>query len=372
MELVNVLTKLIGISMVVAAVGCSRAVPIEVEPTRRADLAVRSEATSNPATRIPSTITQVQIKPAPHENSTSIAWFDAHKHMPKGLTAEKIISVMDQENIARMILMGKGGPTSRDVTTLQAYDQFPDRIVPFIGLNGYTAKNFTPEFFDYLDRQFGDGEFLGMGELLSRHYSFSTGALGTTLKAPDYDFSMDQPIVHDLMCLASKHDVVLMIHMEAEDETILALERALADNPDAKVIWAHQTHLKTFGGSTKEHTHKADPSGIGRLLSEYPNLYADIAVGHELHHWTKGDGKIPEPWKKLYENYSDRFVVGYDMPFLEIWNSEKPIKFRTSLIRNWLSQLKPETQKKFAVANIEHILGDKPPKTKECSFLTRD
>lgn len=95
-------------------------------------------------------------------------------------------------------------------------------------------------------------------------------------------------------------------------------------------------------------------------------------MGHELHHWTKGDGKIPEPWKKLYENYSDRFIVGYDMPFLEIWNSEKPIKFRTSLIRNWLSQLKPETQKKFAVANIEHILGDKPLKTKKCSFLTRD
>jgi Tat protein secretion system quality control protein TatD with DNase activity len=276
MELVNVLTKLIGISMVVAAVGCSSAIPIEVEPTRRADLAVRSKATSNPATRIPSTITQVQIKPAPNENSTSIALFDAHNHMPKGLTAEKIISVMDQENIARMILMGKGGPTSRDVTTLQAYDQFPDRIVPFIGLNGYTAKNFTPEFFDYLDRQFGDGEFLGMGELLSRHYSFSTGALGTTLKAPDFDFSMDQPIVHDLMCLASKHDVVLMVHMEAEDETILALERALSDNPDAKVIWAHQTHLKTFGGSTKEHTHKADPSGIGRVaerISEFVRGY---------------------------------------------------------------------------------------------------
>ena len=123
MELVNVLAKLIGISMVVAAVSCSSAVPIEEEPTRIADLAIRPEATSKLATRIPTTITQVQIRPTPdvtvrpiatsklttgvqiqpvyNESSTSIALFDAHNHMPKGLTAEKIISVMDQENIAK-------------------------------------------------------------------------------------------------------------------------------------------------------------------------------------------------------------------------------------------------------------------------------
>ena len=103
--------------------------------------------------------------------------------------------------------------------TLLAYDQLPDRIVPFIGLNGYKTKDFTPEFFNYLDRQFGDGKFLGMGELLSRHYDFSRETLETTLKAPDFDLPMDQPIVHDLMCLASKHDVVLVVHMESEDET---------------------------------------------------------------------------------------------------------------------------------------------------------
>ena len=48
MELVNGLAKLIGISMVVAAVSCSSAAPIEVEPTRIADLTVRPEATSKP------------------------------------------------------------------------------------------------------------------------------------------------------------------------------------------------------------------------------------------------------------------------------------------------------------------------------------
>ena len=150
------------------------------------------------------------------------------------------------------------------------------------------------------------------------------------------------------------------------------MERALVDNPDTKVIWAHQTHLKTFGGSTKENAHKANPREIGRLLNEYPNLYADIALGQEIFQMTKSDKKIPKSWKKLYENYSDRFIVGYDMPFLANWDSEKVIKSRASLIRKWLSQLKPETQKKFAVANIESILRDKPPKTKECSFLTRD
>ena len=174
MGLVNVLAKLIGISMVVAAVSCSSAVPIEEEPTRIADLAIRPEATSQLATGIPPTITQVPItptpevterpratsksttrvaiKPASSEVSTSIALFDAHNHMPKGLTAEKIISIMDQENIAKVILMGKGPKwpskvTSRDDMTLRAYHQFPDRIVPFIGLNGYKVEDLTPTVF---------------------------------------------------------------------------------------------------------------------------------------------------------------------------------------------------------------------------------
>ena len=399
MGLVNVLAKLIGISMVVAAVSCSSAVPIEEEPTRIADLAIRPEATSQLATGIPPTITQVPIKPTPDvtekpratsksttrvpikpassEVSTSIALFDAHNHKPKGLTAEKIISVMDQENIAKVILMGKGPKwpskaTSRDDMTLGAYHQFPDRIVPFIGLNGYKVEDLTPQFFDYLDRQFEDGEFVGIGELLSRHYSFSKESHGETVEAGNYDLPMDHPVVHDLMCLASKHDVVLVVHMESEDETILALERALAANPDTKVIWAHQTHPKTFGGSTEEHSHKANPRDIARLLEEYPNLYADIARGQESFHMTKGDRKIPGGWKNLYESHSDRFTIGYDMPFLVNWNSEKAIKGRSTIIHEWLSQLKPETQKKFAVANIERILRDKPPKTTECSFLTRD
>ena len=48
MGLVNVLAKLIGISMVAAAVSCSSAAPIEVEPTPTVDLTVRPEATSKP------------------------------------------------------------------------------------------------------------------------------------------------------------------------------------------------------------------------------------------------------------------------------------------------------------------------------------
>jgi len=250
--------------------------------------------------------------------------------MPKGLIAEKVISVMDQENIAKVILMGKGPKwpskaTSRDDMTLRAYQQFPDRIVPFIGLNGYKVEELTPQFFNYLDRQFEDGKFVGIGELLSRHYSFSKVSHGEMVEAGNDDLPMDHPVVHDLMCLASKHDVVLVVYMESEDETILALERALAANPDTKVIWAHQTYPKTFGGSTEEHSHKAKPRDIARLLEEYPNLHADIAMGQESFHMTKGDRKIPGGWKNLYESHSDRFTIGYDMPFLVNWNSEKAI-----------------------------------------------
>ena len=113
------------------------------------------------------------------------------------------------------------------------------------------SKISPPQFFDYLDRQFEDGEFVGIGELLSRHYSFSKEAHGETVEAGNYDLPMDHPVVHDLMCLASKHDVVLVVHMESEDETIPALARALAANPDTKVIWAHQSIRRRLEGLQK-------------------------------------------------------------------------------------------------------------------------
>ena len=272
-----------------------------------------------------------------------------------------MIAVMDKLAVRKIVLMALGDywGAARDQRALTAYEQYPDRVVPFIGLNGIDPV--TRSDLQYVDGQLASGKFRGMGELLSRHYPFaSVTAAGTSLESGDYIIPMDSPGAQDLMCLAAKHNVVLIIHMETTAATVMALERALQKNPATKVIWAHQTPIKTLDGSTAEHARKADPEQIANLMDKYPNLYADIAPGFEKHFVRASDGRLPANWKSLYERYSDRFVVGLDGPFVATWKEPTGVVVSNNLIRAWLSQLTPATQRKLAADNMERILESKP------------
>jgi Tat protein secretion system quality control protein TatD with DNase activity len=280
-----------------------------------------------------------------------------------------MVSIMDQAGVSRIVLMALKAPPgeARDRLTLTAHERYPDRVIPFLGLNG--VDPISRAVLDYLDRQLSSGKFRGMGEVLVRHYGFSiTKGSGTIVEAGDFTIPADSPGVLDLMCLAAKHNVVLTVHMETEAATVSALERALQRNPHTKVIWAHQTHLKTLDGPAAENARKADPEQVASLLDRYPNLYADIAPGHEASHFVGGDRQLPANWKSLYERYSDRFVVGNDQPFLANWQEPDNIRTKARLIRGWLAQLSPTTQRKLASENMERILAARPASIQTCQF----
>jgi hypothetical protein len=295
---------------------------------------------------------------------------DAHDHIMPGLTADEMISVLDQAEVCKILLMGHGLlPPERDEQTLAAYEAYPDRVIPFLGLNGYATQDFTPGLLAYLDMQLASGPFRGMGELLSRHYGFSrTLPDGTTIQAGDYTLPMDSPEALDVMCLAAKRNAILNVHMESTDETVAALDEALDLYPNTKVIWAHQTHLKTYNGSEAENARQADPGQIAALMDEHPNLYADIAIGYERFFLTESDLTLPEAWADLYATYSDRFVVGFDQPFVNAWDRSDVFIQLTQPVRSWLSQLGPEVQRKLAYENIERILEDEPASGVTCEF----
>jgi hypothetical protein len=65
---------------------------------------------------------------------------DVHSHLPRGLTLDHLIKVMDEEGIAMTVLMatyyggmriGGQGITDEDLV-LDYYRKRPDRIIPFI------------------------------------------------------------------------------------------------------------------------------------------------------------------------------------------------------------------------------------------------
>ena len=106
-------------------------------------------------------------------------------------------------------------------------------------------------------------------------------------------------------------------------------------------------------------------------MGKYHNLYADIVPGREiLFYDPSSDGQLPDNWKKLYENYSDRFVVGSDIAFAASWQEGRYL-WQVQLMRDWLLQLGPATQEKLAHKNIENILAAKLTKGKACLLKTK-
>ena len=306
--------------------------------------------------------------------ATEVKLNDAHAHMPRTISVATIISNMDQAGVSKIVLMPQRRNIMRSAEeSLAAYEQYPDRVIPYIGLNGlHDAKSITITLLDYVDQELAKGVFRGMGEFHGLHYGISDRTRGGAgIAAPQVAHSLDSPGAQDLMCLAAKHNIVFVIHMETTDEKVAELERALRSNPDTKVIWAHQNPLKTAGGSTADHARRYNPDGLAALMGKYQNLYADIVPGREILFYDPSrDHRLPENWKKLYENYSDRFVVGSDIAFAPSWQEGRYL-WQVQLMRDWLSQLSPAAQEKFAHKNIENILAAKLTKGKACSFKTR-
>lgn len=314
------------------------------------------------------------LGPTAPRAQTTIPLVDAHNHVMPGLTPEHMVSVLDELGVSKIVLMATGAPQREldrlNQLTRHAYQKYPDRVIPFLTLN--PVRTVTRPLLEYLDRELSGGAFRGMGELLLLHYGFTRmSPRGAPVGAPTVKIEAESPGAQDLMCLAAKHNVVLIVHMETTSETLPAFERVLARNPTTKVIWAHQTPLKTLDGSKVEDARRADPAQVAALLDRYSNLYADVAPGYERMFLTPADLELPARWKNLYERYSDRFVVGLDMPFLVNWEEREGARRVSNLLRRWLGQLTPETQRKLAQENMERILASKPALVRTCQFLSQ-
>ncbi len=300
--------------------------------------------------------------------AAGITFIDAHDHIHPGLLEGNLIEVMDRLGITKIVVMGQA--RSVDATAalaVRAFEKYPDRVIPFVGLN--FMDTVSRDALEALDRLLASRRFLGMGELHGRHYGF----VGRLRSGRDITIPLDSPGAQDIMCLATKHNVVLTIHMETTADTLPRLERALRRNPNAKIIWAHQNHLKTFGGPEPENARKAEPEQLAALFIRHPNLYADLAPGLERRFLTDADRWLPDPWRRLYERFNDRFVAGLDNAFPENWRDVQGViglSVIASVIKDWLAQLSPATRRNFAQDNFERILAPRAAAVTSCEFRT--
>lgn len=136
----------------------------------------------------------------------------------------------------------------------------------------------------------------------------------------------DHPLFLLLADLAAQYDVPIDLHIEALAEnlpappwllsacdqnpavipaTLPALERLLSHNRGARIVWQH------IGW---DNTGEMTPELLRRLLTAHPNLYLAIkaVLDNRPNRIHNDDFEIVPEWLALFEEFTDRVVVGAD------------------------------------------------------------
>lgn len=141
----------------------------------------------------------------------------------------------------------------------------------------------------------------------------------------------EAPQVVKTLAFAVKHG--LYLHAHADDE---ALEILYRHQPGARIIWAHT------GFSTS-------PDKLEAYLKRYPALWCELSYRYGI---TDGAGRLTPEWRRLFETYPERFLIGSDTWINERWDSYGDIM---GDYRHWLAQLPRPVAERIAFRNAEQL-----------------
>jgi len=255
--------------------------------------------------------------------------------------AENLISQMDALGIKKALIMPppqnknqKDGYTYTEL--LPVIRKFPHRLALVAGggiLNPIIHATDPSEVNDRIRKEFEreaekilrDGA-KGFGEMTALHLSFREGHIFSEVRP-------DHPLFLLLADIAARNSVPIDLHMEAVPadmdlpelfsrisnnnpprlkENITGLERLLAHNRNAVIIWQHIGWDNT-GYMTIEL--------LKGLLEKHPNLYLSLRVEELMENIRRRPTpnrivderwKIKPEWIRFFEEYPDRFMIGAD------------------------------------------------------------
>jgi hypothetical protein len=308
--------------------------------------------------------------PAPPPMPTGrLPLIDAHVHLPRELTLDYLIKLMDETGVQMAVLMpvffsGQNQGISDENLILEYYKKKPDRIIPFLGMQrdalgdkrNWEDPARVAGLLQFAESRLRTGLFRGMGEFILWHYAYSVPVKGRLIKIP-----ADTPLMKKFLDLATKYHVPITVHYEIDEESLPSLKKMLDYGNRATIILAHN------GG-------RPDPPTLKALLDEYPNLFCDWAgmtylglYGRTSGEYKKnpvddGTGHLRPEWKNIFEQYSDRFVgMGSDLAHPENWRNPKWQMRQIAAFRSLLSDLSPGTAEKIGYRNALKIFSPDIP-----------
>ncbi len=252
---------------------------------------------------------------------------DAHSHLPNLQVLDAYVAAMKRHKVDKVVLLGVGGVQKQDVEWIAAAaKRYPDRVIQGAPVPDPLGQGQASK----LDALLGSGQYRAAGEVHVRQESRKI------------DRRADDPAFDQVLKVAAKHGVPVVIHCELTAAAGSSLETALQKHPKAVIVLAH-------GGS-------AEPALLEGLLSRNPNLLVDLSGMHyqRTPRLASETGPLDPAWKALIEKYPDRFLMGID-----VW---APRLFEPATLdrllawtRRILGELPPDVAQKIAHRNAARL-----------------
>jgi hypothetical protein len=236
--------------------------------------------------------------------------FDAHVHYShdavSAVSPQEAVAILRKAGIKRALVS-----SSDDEGTQKLLAEAPDLIAP--SLRPYRRRG-------ELSTWMKDPDALRYVEdLLRKHRYVAIGEFHL------FGEDADLPIPRRIVELARQHGLLLHAHVDVD-----ALERIFAQDPGARVLWAHSG----FEG----------PDRVREMLRKHRTLWADLAFRSDH----GSGGRVSPEWREAFMEFPDRFMVGTDTFTPERWHY---LPDHAAFSRAWLADLPSGVAERIAWQN---------------------
>jgi predicted TIM-barrel fold metal-dependent hydrolase len=276
----------------------------------------------------------VQAQPSAPRPTAAAAYagplFDAHLHYNDEAVARypvtDVLGRMQRSGVRAVIANSRPNDGTRALAAArEPTHRAGVTVVPFVRLYrnraDYSGWHADPSIVEMVLRELAAGTdagpYRGLGEF---HLYDSANA--------------DGPTARRLMQLAAERGLVVLAHVDD-----VAIEKLLAHAPNAKLIWAHTG----IGGAPVER--------VRALLQRHPTLFGELSYRPGL---TEGEGRLGAPWRALFVDMPERFLVGSDTWINGRWDDYENLMQQA---RRWLGDLPPAVARRIAWDNGAALFG---------------
>ena len=294
---------------------------------------------------------------------------DGHAHWGNAFVTEEILERYRSNGVVAQIVMPRylgvrEDPPTTDETVIAIAQSHPGQIFVLAGMQrpdftfmDWNAPNSAAQrILSEIDQKLIQRKVVGFGEVLVRHWAYA-GDGGQIGRHAEIDQSFDSVFIRQIALVAMRHDVPVVIHMEAYPDLVNQLQLVLTELPRLKLVWAHGCG-------------RLNPTKIQALLESHSALYCDLSnmtnTGGYGSGWPRAEsftskmeegGVFLEAYKNVILNFPDRFFVGMDVAHQSRWAMQKGNTFekRVQRTRELLGQLPISIARKLAFENTLKI-----------------